>query len=165
MPLLPTTLADGLKTLQPVNTEAEGINNFMTAWENYFKLASVAGIPTATGTLTPYLNAMRGALTGIGQQDAAATKLQTAITAFWGSVCGAAATIWVTVPPVISATPPPALGSIAATLNGVFAANISGELPLDACATAIANALHTLMLGGIAVQQAPPAPPVNTPIL
>ncbi len=157
-------LETGLARMEPVDSEAQGIDNFVAAWEDYFTQASVAGVPTATGTLQPALGAMRGAMTGIGQAQAAAV-LQAAISAFWGVVIPAAATIWVTVPPVISATPPPGLGGVAAVLTAVFEANVQGELGLAECAKNIANGLHPLQLGGIAVQQLPPAPPVNVPIL
>lgn len=163
MPLLAPTLASELEAMVPVGTEVEAINNFVGAWEGYFANASVAGVPTMAGSLTAAATAMRGALVGMSSAGAGATALQAGITAFWGAVVGSAATIWVLAPPVTSATPPPGLGGMGVALEAAFLANINGGLSLTASVTNIANVLHPLQIGGIAVQTG--APPVNIPIL
>jgi len=166
MPLDPGILGTGLGALEPVDTEAEGIDNFMTAWEDYFSLASVSGVPTGAGSLNGALSTMRGAMTGVGNQDAAANIIQAAITAFWGVVAGAAPSIWVPPNPVVSATVPPGLGNIGTTIQGIFDSNTAGKLELAVCAVNVANALHPLQLGGIAITQPPPpSGPVPVPIL
>ena len=161
MPLAAPTLGNELKNLPPVKTEAEAINNFATAWGNYFGNATVAAVPVTPGTLTPAINAMKGALVGLSATGAAAAKIQSGIVAFWGVVAASAPTIWVTVPPVISATVPPLLGTIAAALSAVFTSNQAGNLSLADAANAVASAIHPIQLGGIATQ----TPNIPTPIL
>lgn len=155
MTLLSTTLTSGLESMEPTDDETTAIDNFASAWEDYFSDASVAGVVTTPGTLTAAVTALKGGMTGVSNGDAA-TLIQSAITTFWAVVGGSAATIWVTAPPVLSVTPPPGLTGIAAALTAVFAANTSGELDLAACADAVAAALHTTQTGGIAAQGPPP---------
>ena len=163
MPLSAAALANELEAMVPVGTEAEAIDNFSGAFEGYFADASVAGVPTNGGSLTPATTAMKGALVGMSNPGAGATAIQAGIVAFWGVVATSAAIIWTLAPVLISATPPPGLGLIAAALEAVFTANIEGELSLTDSVTNVANALHPLQLGGIAVQTG--VPPVNIPIL
>ncbi|KKM82804.1 hypothetical protein LCGC14_1315790, partial [marine sediment metagenome] len=91
--------------------------------------------------------------------------IQAGILAFWGVVAGAAASIWLTVPPPLAATPPPGLVGIAVALVPVFLSNVTGELSLADAATAVAAVLHPANLGGIAVILGPPAGPGPQPIL
>lgn len=163
MPLIAANLATELESLIPVETEAEVINNLATAWENYFSNASVAGVATVPGTLTTATTAMKSALVGISGDGQGASKLQAGIIAFWGVVVPAVTTIWVVVPPLISAISPPSLSTIAASLTPVFLANKNSGLDLAASALAVANVLHPLQLGGTVTQTG--APPVVLPIL
>jgi hypothetical protein len=165
MALVQATLASGLASMAPVNTEAEAIANFCDAWESYFTGASVAGVPI--GAFGAAKTAMQGAMTGLSVTGAAA--MQSGITAFWGVIAASASTLWVMPPNTVpSATPPPTLGGISAALAPVFASNAADPTKTIAQATsAIAAVLHTNGgVGGIAVVQPPlPAPPVPTPIL
>jgi hypothetical protein len=159
MVMTPTKLADGLKAMTPTTDETIAINRFADAWTNYFYDAAVGAIAANPGTLLAAKNIMKTQLVGV--KSAGAAKILAGITSFWGIVATAAPTIWTTVPPCTGATPPPTLATIAAVLNGVFAANKAAQLNLDAAATAIAAALHTPNLGGICVI---PTPGVATPI-
>lgn len=155
--------------MAPTSSEPTAVQNFADAWESYFGGASVAGIPATGGSLSGAKSAMIGAMAGLSAPGGGAAAIQSGITAFWGVVAGAAATIW-TVPPntTVSATPPPTLGSIAAGLAPVFASNSADPTKTIAQATAaIAAVLHTSGgLGGICILQPPgPVPPVPTPIL
>ncbi len=165
MPLVQATLADELLALEPVGDEPGAIDNLASAWENYFADASVLGIPTTVGSLAAATTAMKGALVGLSVAGAGAAKLQAGIVAFWGVVAVSAATIWLTVPPPLSATPPPGLAGIAAALTPVFASNAAGSLSLADSANAVAAVLHPLQLGGIALIPPPPAGPGPQPIL
>jgi len=161
MVLLIGTLGNGLANLKPVMTEIEAINNLATAWENYFSNASVAGVPVIPGTLVSAISAMKAALVGLSVENMASIKIQAGIIAFWGVVAASASTIWVIAPPIISATIPPTLGTIAASLTSVFASNLSSKLGLVEAANAIAGVLHPIQLGGIAIQ----TPNIPIPIL
>jgi hypothetical protein len=161
MPLAATTLGNELKNLTPVKTEAEAIANFATAWEGYFSNATVNAVVVTPGTLTPAINALKGAMVGLSATGAAAAKMQSGITAFWGVVVASAAAIWVTTPPIIAATPSPLLGGISAALSGVFTSNQAGNLSLADAAQAMAAALHPLQLGGVATL----SPNIPMPIL
>ncbi len=163
MPLVQATLGAELGALAPVETELEAIDNFAAAFETYFADASVTGLPTTPGTLTPATAAMKGAMTGMSVAGAAA--IQAGITAFWGVVAASGLLIWPsTMPPIASITPPPGLAGISAALAGVFTANTAGKLDLVASANAIAGAIHPTQLGGLALIT-PPPPGMTQPIL
>lgn len=179
MPLTAATLADGLKALTPTDNEGDAIAAFSAAWAAYFYESAVLGIsplppdpgdpeaeppvPPTPGALDNAIAALEGALVGMSADGAGAAKLQAGVVAFWGVVATAAATIWTMVPPVpppTAATPPAGITGIAAALVPVFASNTSGSVDLDTSATNIANVIHPLNLGGIAVIP-PPPPPTN----
>lgn len=160
--MVSTSLASELENMTPESDENIVIDRFTSAWETYFYDASVGGIPVNGSSLASATSAMKAAMVGMTQPDAGAPAIQSGIIAFWTTVASSAASIWTTVPPCTGATPPPNLATISATLEGVFASNVSSELSLaDAC-NAIATALHALNLGGICVIPSPGAP---TPIL
>lgn len=174
MPLSASTLADGLKSMEPAADEADAIAAFSAAWATYFYASTVLGIspvppdPEAEpepipGALDNALAALEGGLVGMSATGAAAVKIQAGIVAFWAALNAAAATIWVMippVPPVTAVTPPAGLTGIAAALVPVFASNTAAAADLDTAATNIAAAIHPLQLGGIAVLP-PPPPPTN----
>lgn len=165
MPLVSSVLGAELANMAPVDNEPDAINNFAAAWETYFKDAAVLGVPTTPGSLSGAIGSMKGALVGMSATGAGAAKIAAGITAFWSTVAGAAATIWVTAPPPTGATPPPGLGGIAAALSAAFAANMAGDLALADAANAVAAAIHPTQLGGIALVPPPPAGPGPSPIL
>ncbi len=162
MPLSSSTLGSELAKMTPVETEVEAITNFTNAWEIYFKDASILGIPTTSGTLTPAITTMKVAMIGMSITGAAA--IQSGIVQFWTTITPLAPTIWITVPTVASITPPTGLNGIAAALTSVFLANTTGGLSLIDSANAIAAVIHPLQLGGIAAIT-PPPPGVTAPIL
>jgi hypothetical protein len=166
MPLVASVLKTQLENMVPVSSEAECIINFASAWENYIKDAAVMGAPTAPGTLTAALASLKAAMVGCSAPNptVASTKIAAGITAFWGTVAGAAPTIW-TVPQLISATPPPGLGGLQAAIEAVFQANVAAKLDIGPAAQALANAIHPLQLGGIAVFPPPPTGIGPQPIL
>ena len=163
MALTAATLADGLKALTPTDNEADAIAAFSAAWEAYFAKATVLGVAVNGGSLAGALGALEAALVGMSATGAGAAKLQAGVVAFWGIVATSAAAIWTMVPPVpppTAATPPAGITGIAAALVPVFASNTSGSVDLDTSATNVANVIHPLNLGGIAVIP-PPPPPTN----
>jgi hypothetical protein len=160
MALLQNTLATELQRLVPVNTAAQGISNFAIAWENYFRMATVAGIPVTEGSLTTALDALESSMAGLISNVALA--IQSGIQSFWAGVASSCALIWPTTPLLILVTPPPLLGMIATSLTPVFANNINSDLSLENSTAAIAAVLHPLQLGGIAVIG--PPPPSGTPV-
>ena len=145
-----------------VDNESDAIDNLSMSWETYFYNASVEGIPVIGGSLASATSAMKTALIGMSVQNAAANAIQAGVIAFWGVVATSAASIWTTTPPCTCATPPTTLGTIAATLSGVFTSNKDGALDKAAATLAIANALHPLNIGGICII---PSPGTPTPIL
>lgn len=161
MPLNQDTLATELEAMVPSEDESAAISNLANAFHNYFLESSVLGIPATPTPLEAAKTAMEGALTGLSSTSSLA--IQTGITAYWGAVTPIAPTVWVTVPPIVSATPPPGLTGISAALDAVFPANTTGELNLADASAAIAAAIHPTQLGGIAVIT--PPPPTTAPIL
>lgn len=160
--MLPATLAAELEKMEPTDKEIDAINAFAAAWEKYME-GSVAGpVPATPGSFAGAVSSMKGAMTGMSADGAAAGAISGGIGAAWGVVAGAAASIW---PPAVAAVPPPGIGGIAAALAPVFAANTAGQLDLAASAQAVAAAIHTTHLGGIANFPPPPAGIGPQPIL
>ena len=156
MPLLPATLASGLEGMEPADNEQVAINNFVAAWDDYFSGASVSGVPTTPGTLAAALEGMRAGLVGMSNSGVGANIIQAAITTFWTTVAASASTVWVVVPAIITATPPPGLGGIGAALTSAFSGNQGGKLELAASAVVVANAIHLTQVGGVTAQGPPP---------
>jgi len=163
MVLTANKLASELEAMVPVDTEAEGIDNFATAFENYFYDAVVTAIPVNPLSLTNSTNALKGSMTGANVDAAAA--IQEGIIAFWEQVAVDFALIWTTAPVLIAVDPPTGLGGIAAALNPVFTSNKDLELDLAASVAQIAAALHPTQLGGIATLGPPPPAGTPAPIL
>lgn len=161
MPLSQATLASEMEAMVPVETEAEGIDNFATAFETYFYDASVLAVTPTPGSLAGATTAMKSAMVGVSA--AGASAIQAGIVAFWGVVAVSAASIWTLAPPLTLSTPPPGLAGIAAALQPVFVSNTASELDLEDACAAIAAALHPTQLGGTATQTG--APPLVHPIL
>lgn len=167
MPLVQAALADGLKGLTPTADVSVAAEQLASAWTKYFGDASISGTPVG-GSLDSAKAAMKSALLGMSAPGAAAAAIQSGVTAFWGVVAPAAATMWTLPPPatVVSAVPPPTLSAIAAALTGVFAGNTTGGVDLDTAASNVATVLHTNGgLGGISQVFVPPGPAAPVPIL
>jgi len=163
MTLSQSTLANGLAGLTPTSDVSAAIATLADAWEAYFSAATVGPTPVVPGTLAPAKAALVTALAGLNAPGGGATAIQAGIVAWWGVVVPAAAVIWAgNTPPVLSCTPPPSIGTIAAALVPVFASNQASNLSLTAAAAAIAAVLHPLQLGGIAAVGPPPG---TVPIL
>jgi len=157
-----STLSTELQNMVPVDNEPAGIDNFAAAWEEYFSESTVAGSTVTPGSLAGATAALKGAMTGVANVDSA-KAIADGIEAFWGVVEVSAATIWITVPPLASATAPPSLSEIEEAVAAAGTANITGELNLEDSADAIATAIHPNNLGGLAKNTA--VPPVDIPIL
>ncbi len=167
MPLDPSVLANGLENMTPADSEPPAIAAFVDAWDHYFAGSTVSGAPAVAGSYVTGLSAMRGAMVGMSAPNAAALAIQNGIIAFWTAILPVPASIWVPpglvfVPPVL---PPLTLGTIAAALTSVFAANVAASLSLHDACTAIAAVLHTA--GGIGgfVPASPPPVPAPLPIV
>lgn len=154
MALVQATLGTELQAMVPVGSEAEGIDNFASAFENYFGGATCNGIAVTPGTLAPATAALKLAMVGVGTTGPA--SIAASIAAFWGIIATSAPTIWVMAPVLVSATPPPGLAGLAAALATAGTANIAAGLGLVAAAAAIAAAVHPIMLGGLGVIVTPP---------
>lgn len=150
MGLSAATLKTGLKNMTPTLSEVTAINSFAAAWKTYFSAAMAGPIPIASAALLdPAITAMKAALIGMsGPVPGGAVKLQLGIIAFWGAVVPSAATIWISVPPALSAVPPAGLSGISVALTAAFTANKAGNLSLDAACQAIATAIHATQSGG-----------------
>lgn len=163
MALLIATLATELEAMVPVDTEAEGIDNFATAFDNYFFEATAQGVSIVSQELTAGAKtAMKTAMVGVSESGS--TKIQEGIIAYWGAICTASPTLWITTPLIVSAVPPTLLSTIAVTLDPVFTSNAENKLSLQDSALAVATALHPLQLGALATLT-PPPPATTVPIL
>lgn len=165
MALIQTTLGSQLANMAAVDNEIDAINNFATAFENYFYGASVAGVPATAGTLATAITALKAAMTGLSTSGNAATAIQSGIQAFWTTILPLGATIWIVVPAIILVTQPPGLGGISSAVQSAFTSNTSGKLDLTNSANAVAAAIHPTQLGGIATLGPPPPGGTPTPIL
>jgi len=146
-------LKSELLALELYETEAAAISGWAAAWDNYFQDAESNAIPVTPGSTAAAKAAMAGAMTGLSTAGAAA--LATAITAYWATLALTPGAIFAG---AIAIAPPALLANIQADLEIVFAANTSGSASKDAAMTAIANALHTDNLGGIATFPDPIGP-------
>ena len=154
-------LAAELEAMTPVDNEPDTISNFATAWTNYFFESEVAEVsPLEIALLDSSKAAMESAMVGLSQAGPA--SIGAGIVAFWGVVATSAATIWVTVPPLASAAPPPNLATIPAVIAPIGLANTAAKKSLEDSVAAIAAAIHPINLGGLATNTA--VPPVALPI-
>jgi len=154
MAMLQTTLADELKALALYDTEVAAAAAWAQAFANYFQgvtppvdSATSNALPIAPGAIPAAQAAMQGGLTGMNTPGAAAATIAAAILVFWSALVPA--TAWPGSTGIILPTTL-TLPALTATLQGVFTANISGELSKDDSMVAIAGAIHPL--------NAPPAP-------
>ena len=156
MPLTAATLKSGLEALEPTDDPMAAANKIADAFDAYFK-ENVAGPIPGTGDVGAKAT-MLGSLSGLDAPSGAAAIIAAGITAYWGVVAGAAAAVWIAVPPAISAVPPAGLAGLAPALIASFVANTSGELSLADSAGAMADAIHGTQSGGMVIFP-PPAPP------
>ncbi len=140
--------------MAPAPDEATGINNFATAFENYFAQATCNAVAVTPGSLAACTAALKAAMVGVA--SAGAAKIAAGISAFWGVVATNAPTIWVTVPVLISATPPTLLSGLQAAIDAAGAANIAGNKSLVDSADAMATAIHGKQSGGLGNIVIPP---------
>jgi hypothetical protein len=151
MALSAATLKAGFEALEPTNAVAEATARLATAFDDYFVQSQAGPIAVAPGSTAGAKSAMQSALSGVNAPNAAATVLAAAISTYWSTAAAAAATIWVAVPPAVSATPPPGLSGLQAAIEGAFAANLASEASLSDAAETLANAIHATQSGGICV--------------
>ena len=154
MALSAATLGTELQAMAPAPDEATGIDNFAAAFENYFSGATCGGASVTGGTLAPCTVALKAAMVGVSATGPA--SIAAGIVAFWSIVATTAAVIWVLVPPLVAATPPPGLGGLAAAIAATGTANIAGELSLIDAANAMGTAIHPFNLGGLGTIVTPP---------
>lgn len=155
MPLDQNKLAKEMEKMDPTTIEIKAARRFATAFTSYFYDAVATGSVTP-GSLNAAKAAMLGALAGMSAPGAGAAAFQAGISAFWGVVAGAAATIW---PGTVGATPPPTLSAISAAVMGVAPVNTAGKLSKSQAMKAVAAVIHVNNLGGLATLP-PPASPV-----
>lgn len=168
MPLLSTTLATELETLEPSASEAVAISRLVDAWEVYWGDATVNGIAATPGSFGAGLSAMSAALVGMSAPGAGAAAIAAGVSAFWTAVAPLATAIWITAPIVLvpPITPPTLLGSLSAALTATFASNTVGELTLAQAAQQIAAVMHANGgIGAFVPGSVLPAPPAPLPIL
>jgi len=162
MPLSQSTLADELAALDPQRLEVLAAKKFAQAFTNYFAGSTVAGIPANVLTLQPARLVLQAGLTGMSAPNAAPLIIQQGIIAFWTTIIPTAITVWPgVVPPVLAATPPPGLSTIAAAIIAASLGNITSK-SLAASARVIAAAIHPTQLGGTVAVGPPPG---SLPIL
>lgn len=162
MTLSVDTLATELEGMVPEMEEQDAINNFATAFENYFFESVVNRVAILDkAVLTPATTALRGAMVGLSETGSA--SIANGIIAFWAAIPAIASTVWVLVPPLTSVTPPTTLAGLATAIEATGQANMAGSLSLEDSAKAMATTIHGLVQGGIAIVTV--TPPVSFPIL
>jgi len=162
MPLVAATMGGILGGLSPTDSASAPASTMADAFDAYFAGAQAGPTAVAPGSTSGAKSAMLGAMGDLSLDSAAGGLIAAGITAYWGVVAGAAATIFVVaVPPAIVAVPPPGLGGLQAAIDGVFASNTSGEKALADAANALADAIHGLQSGGL-VNFPPPTIPIPT---
>lgn len=154
MTLSASKLATELEAMVPADSENTGINNFATAFENYFYESTCGGSSVTNNSLTACTAALKSAMVGVSSSGA--SGISAGISAFWGVVAGSAALIWVTAPVLVAATPPPGLSGLTAAITTAGNTNISNKNSLEDSALVMANAIHHLMLGGLGTIVTPP---------
>jgi hypothetical protein len=162
MALSAATLSTELQALTPIGSEPTAIARLSSAFDAYFREATVGGVPLVPATIAPGLAALQAALVGMSLTSAGAPQLAAAVTAFWTAQLALSTSMWITapvtlVPPTI--TPPAGLVYLSAALSSVFASNVAGGLSLGACCDAIAGAIHTACSGATVLGSVPPASP------
>lgn len=162
MALNQDTLRAQLVAMPNVDNEPAARANMASAFDVYFRGASVAPVMAASAALTPARTAMQAALVGLSVPGNGATAIQAGIVAYWGAVVASAAVIWVHSPPVLSVTPPPSLSTLASVLAPLFTSLTAAKLSKAECCAQLAAAIHTLQLGG---QAAVGPPPATIPVL
>ncbi len=168
MALSQSTLSSGIAAMSPTLTEADAIQSFVTAWDNYFAGSSVAGIAATPGSYAAGLAALQAGLTGLSTPNAGSTIIQAGLTAFWGAIAALPTAIWITAPIVLipPIVPPVSLATLAPALDAVFLAATTGSLSLQDAADQIATVLHSSAgLGALVPGSIPPVPPAPLPIL
>ena len=161
MALSASVLSTELQSMTPTGSEATAIARLSSAFDVYFRQATVNGVPLVPAAISPGLAAMQAALVGMNLSGAGAAKLAAGVAAFWTAQLGLATSLWITapivlVPPIVA---PAALSGLSAALSSVFASNVSGGLSAAACCDAIAAAIHTACTGAVVQGSTPPAPP------
>lgn len=163
MALNKTALGNALADLEPTDVEATAASRLATAWDSYFRDASVSGVPIS-GPTTAARAAMLAALSGLSTTGLGPNKIQAGIIAYWGVIGPASATLWVLAPTVVTALlPPPTLSGIAAALLPVFVTAAQDELSLEEAAQKVADVLHTTGGLGATVTLVPPLPAAPVP--
>jgi len=159
MPLTPALLATELDTqVQNAATEPPARAALALAWTNYFYNATSNGVPVTPGSLAGAQAAMDAALTGMSATGAGAAALQSGITAFWTTIVGTPAAIFVAATLI---TPPPTLAGIAAAVQPVFASNTMPGVTKTQALNAIATVLHANgRIGGTATFPGPVVAPI-----
>jgi len=166
MAMSETTLATELKAMGLYDTEEAAAAAWADAFSTYFEdaEAGIAPGPTA-GTIsalalpaakTAMEDILAGptteALDGMSEPNQAASKIQSAISAYWAALVPG--TAWVVTPPAgpcTLITAPTLLSGLAATLSGIFVTNTGPPAKTkDQAMDAIANAIHSANSGGVA---------------
>jgi hypothetical protein len=113
--------------------------------------------------------AMVEAMSGLNSPGGAAVAIAAGITAFWDSLLGIEATIWIMVSPVIitpsSLIAPTGLSSLATKIQEAFNTNLNAKSTLKVSSATLATKIHAVQLGATVETQAVPSSPVVSPIL
>jgi hypothetical protein len=149
MAMTSAKLKDGLIALGLYSHEADAIEAWASAWNDYCAEAASNSLTMLPAALVPAKEAMMAAMVGLKVTGSA--SLQAGIIAWWGALPPAGTFTGAT-----AITPPPTLSGIAAALSPVFLSN-RGKSKADAV-QAVADVLHTQNLGGQATFPPPVGP-------
>lgn len=139
MALSKSTIEDGLNGMTLYTVESDAAEALASVYDSYFLEAMANGVPVTEGSTELAKGAFQTALVGMSGAGQGATKLASAVTAYWNAIVLAATSVFVGCT-VIS--PPPTLGLISASLVLVFAQNIAERSSKTVCSGRIAGVLH-----------------------
>jgi hypothetical protein len=170
MTLASATLATGFETLEVTDNVNVAIGRIATAFTDYMAGSSVLGVSALPAILEAApKTAMIGAMSGLNSLNGAAAAITAGITAFWNSLLGIEATIWIMVPPVIivpsTLIVPAGLAGLQSVIQGAFDTNVNAKATLPVAAATLATEIHSTQLGATVQTQSVPSPPVVSPIL
>jgi hypothetical protein len=149
--LTASSLEAELKALTLYAEEAPAAVAWADAYVAYLGGATAGGLPVLPAGLAAGKPTLISGLTGMASGGQGAAKLQAAVLGFWGALVPTAC--WAG---ALALVPPAGLSGLAASLQGVFSAVVSGQKDKDAAAADVSAAIHAAHVGGIVTFPPPP---------
>lgn len=139
-------LVDALDDLTGTSAP-DAVERICEAWGEYFKQASMSGIPPLAGGVDAGVALMQTAMTFTNGASAAAGAdiFRSGVLFFWAHLQANTTLYW---PGTTAGTPPAGIAGITAALTSVFGTNNDAAITRQQAATNMATALHAGNTGG-----------------